>query len=76
MNLLLQLLFGWKFRKRIHIPGVTVNLSKKGISTTLGGRGLSINQGAKGTYLNASIPGTGLYNRVKLDGPKPRRKKK
>lgn len=57
----------WRFSKRIKIiPGVHLNLSKRGISTTIGGRGASINIGKKGTYLNTGIPGTGISNRTKI----------
>ena len=57
------------YRKRIRVlPGVTLNLSKKGISTTIGVKGLSVNFSERGTYLNTGIPGTGLYNRTRIDG--------
>ena len=47
------------YRKRIRVlPGVTLNLSKKGISTTIGVKGLSVNFSERGTYLNTGIPGT------------------
>jgi SpoVK/Ycf46/Vps4 family AAA+-type ATPase len=59
----------WNFRRRIKIlPGVHLNVSKKGVSTTFGVRGASITTGRNGTYLNTSIPGTGMYNRQKIGG--------
>lgn len=59
----------WNYRKRIKIlPGVRLNVSKKGISTTFGVRGVSITNGKNGTYLSTNIPGTGIYNRKKLSG--------
>lgn len=55
------------FRKRTQIlPGVKLNISKRGISTTFGDGGASVSAGSNGTYLNTSIPGTGLYNRQKI----------
>jgi AAA+ superfamily predicted ATPase len=50
------------------MPGIHLNVSKKGISTTFGMRGASITTGKNGTYLNTSIPGTGMYNRQKIGG--------
>jgi SpoVK/Ycf46/Vps4 family AAA+-type ATPase len=59
----------WNFRRRIKIlPGVHLNVSKKGVSTTFGVRGASITAGRNGTYLNTGIPGTGMYNRQKISG--------
>ena len=57
----------WNYRKRINIlPGVRLNVSKRGFSTTFGVRGASITTGKNGTYLNTSIPGTGIYKRQKI----------
>lgn len=59
----------WKFRKRIKIiPGIHLNISRKGISTTIGVRGASVNIGPNGTYLNTGIPGTGIYDRQRISG--------
>lgn len=59
----------WSFRRRKTIlPGVHINIGKKGVSTTIGPRGASMTFGPNGTYLNTSIPGTGLYNRKKIEG--------
>lgn len=58
---------GFRFRKSFKIiPGVRLNIGKKGLSTTVGGRGLSVNIGKKGAYLNAGIPGTGISYREKI----------
>lgn len=58
-----------RFQRRIKIlPGVKLNISKKGISTTIGPRGLSVNTGKRGTYLNTGIPGSGISSRTKLSG--------
>jgi len=59
----------WNFRRRIKVlPGVRLNVSKKGVSTTFGVRGASITTGKNGAYLNTGIPGTGIYNRQKIGG--------
>jgi Protein of unknown function (DUF4236) len=60
----------WSYRKRIKIiPGVYLNVSKKGISTSIGVRGASVTFGQNGTYLNTGIPGTGLSHRQKISSP-------
>ena len=52
---------GWRFRKSIRIiPGVRVNLGKKGASVSLGGRGLTHTVGPKGSRTTVGIPGTGI----------------
>ncbi|QHS62894.1 DUF4236 domain-containing protein [Chitinophaga agri] len=57
----------WSYRKRIKIiPGVHLNISRKGISTTIGVKGASLNIGPGGTYLNTSIPALGIRNRQRL----------
>jgi len=59
----------WSFRRRIKIiPGVHMNLSKRGISTSIGVKGASLTLGQNGAYINTSIPGTGFYNRKKISG--------
>ena len=60
---------GWGYRKRIKIlPGIHLNISKKGISTNIGIKGANVTFGSKGTYVNTGIPGTGLYRRDKVSG--------
>ena len=60
---------GWSFRRRIKvIPGVYLNVSKRGVSTTVGVRGASLTFRGDGTYANAGIPGTGISNRQKISG--------
>ena len=57
----------WSFRRRIKvIPGVYLNLSKKGVSTSLGVRGASLTFKSDGVYRNLGIPGTGIYSRQKI----------
>ncbi len=55
---------GWSYRKRIKIiPGVHLNISKRGISTTIGVRGASVNFSSSGTRVNTSIMGfSNSYN--------------
>lgn len=58
---------GWQFRKAFQIlPGVRLNLSRRGISSTLGSSPFSINVGKRGVSRTISIPGTGLYHRAPL----------
>jgi hypothetical protein len=50
-----------RFNRRIKLlPGVTLNLSKKGISTSLGPHGAKITVGHGKTRMTAGLPGTGL----------------
>jgi len=51
----------WLFRRRIRIlPGVHVNLGKRGISLSLGPRGLKTTFGKKGVRTTVGLPGTGI----------------
>lgn len=61
---------GFRFRKSFKVmPGVRVNVGKKGISSvTVGKRGASISTGKQGTHANLGIKGTGLSYRTKLGG--------
>ena len=60
---------GWTFRRRIKvIPGVYLNVSKRGVSTTVGVRGASVTFRGDGTYANVGIPGTGFSSRQKISG--------
>lgn len=61
---------GWRFRKSFKIlPGVRVNVGKKGISSvSVGKRGASVSVGKRGTHANVGIPGTGLSYRTKIGG--------
>lgn len=61
----------WSFRKRIKIiPGVHLNISKRGISTTIGVKGASVNFGPRGTYVNTGIPSLGFHTRHKVSDGK------
>ena len=53
---------GFRFRKSIKVlPGVRLNLSKRGIGTSVGVKGLHVSTGPSGPRVSASIPGTGIY---------------
>ena len=61
---------GFRFHRSIKLlPGVRINLSRRGVSTTIGMRGASVNVGPRGTYLNTGLPGTGISSRTRLDSP-------
>jgi hypothetical protein len=63
---------GWRFRKSFKVlPGVKLNLSRRGLSATLGGSPFSVNIGAAGVYANASIPGTGISYRQRIGRTQP-----
>jgi hypothetical protein len=62
---------GFRFRRSVQlIPGVRLNLGKRGASLSIGGRGASLNVGKRGIYGNVGIPGTGLSYRERLDLPR------
>jgi hypothetical protein len=60
---------GFRFRRRIKIlPGIIINLSKKGLSSlSLGGRGATMNISKKGTKNTFGIPGTGFSYQTKTE---------
>jgi hypothetical protein len=60
---------GFRFRRRIKIlPGITINLSKKGLSSlSLGGRGATMNISKKGAKNTFGIPGTGFSYQTKTE---------
>ena len=52
---------GFRFRRSIRLlPGVKINLGKKGASLSVGGRGATVNFSAKGRRTTLGIPGTGI----------------
>ena len=53
---------GFRFRKIVGLlPGVRLNVSKRGISSlSIGGKGLTYNIGKKGTRTTGGLPGSGL----------------
>src|SRR5579872_1487326 len=58
----LEAAVGWRFRRSLRIlPGVRVNISKRGFSSvSIGRRGLTMNVGRKGTKETIGLPGTGI----------------
>jgi Protein of unknown function (DUF4236) len=60
----------WRFRKRLRIiPGVWINLSKKGGSLSVGGHGLTANISKKGVRETVGLPGTGISYQTKRIWP-------
>jgi hypothetical protein len=61
---------GFRFRRRIRIlPGVTLNLGKRGVSTSIGVRGAHVTVGPTGTRTTVGLPGTGLtYTELRKPG--------
>lgn len=52
---------GLRFRRSIKIvPGVRVNLGKKGASVSVGRRGANVTVGKTGVRTTVGLPGTGL----------------
>lgn len=62
---------GFIFQKRIKVlPGVTLNLSKKGVSTSVGIKGARATVGHGQTRLTAGLPGSGLsHTEVRSNTP-------
>ncbi len=59
----------FRFRRSVRlIPGVRVNLGKRGISLSGGMRGANVTLGRGGLYANAGVPGTGMSVREKISG--------
>jgi hypothetical protein len=58
---------GWRFFHRVRLmPGVTLNLSKRGASTSVGVRGAHLTVGPNGATVSAGISGTGLSWRQRV----------
>ena len=52
---------GWRFQKRKKlVPGLTLNLGKRGASLSAGPRGAKVNVGRWGLAATVSLLGTGL----------------
>lgn len=52
---------GWRFQRRKRLlPGLTLNLGKRGGSLSLGRRGAKVNVGRRGATGTVSLLGTGL----------------
>jgi hypothetical protein len=52
---------GWRFQKRRRIvPGVTLNLSRRGAGMSVGRRGAKVSAGPRGLIATLTLIGTGL----------------
>ena len=52
---------GWRFRKRKKLlPGVTLNLGKRGAGLSVGPRGAKVSAGPRGLGATVTLLGTGL----------------
>jgi hypothetical protein len=52
---------GWRFqRRRKLLPGLSLNLGKRGASVSAGPRGAKVNVGRRGAQATVSLLGTGL----------------
>ncbi len=52
---------GFRFRKSLSIlPGVRLNIGKKGLGISAGVKGARVGVGSKGAYTSVGIPGTGI----------------
>lgn len=52
---------GWRFQgRRELLPGVTVNVGKRGPGFSVGRRGARVSMGRRGTTATLSLLGTGL----------------
>ena len=52
---------GWRFQKRKKlIPGITLNVGKRGASVSAGPRGAKVNAGTRGVGATLTLLGTGL----------------
>lgn len=52
---------GFRFRRTIKImPGVRLNVGKKGVSVSAGRRGANVTVGKTGVRTTVGLPGTGL----------------
>lgn len=51
----------WNFRRRVKLlPGVTLNIGKRGVSTSIGPRGARVTYGHGKRRTTVGIPGTGI----------------
>jgi hypothetical protein len=52
---------GWRFQRRKKLlPGLTLNLGKRGASLSAGPRGAKVNVGRRGAQATVSLLGSGL----------------
>ena len=60
---------GFRFQKRIRIlPGLSLNLGKRGVSLTIGSRGLKTTISSRGVKHSIGLPGTGIRYETSYKG--------
>lgn len=60
---------GFRFQKRIRIlPGVSINLGKRGTSVSIGPRGLKTTISSRGVKHSIGLPGTGIRYETSYGG--------
>jgi len=63
-----------RFRRSVRLmPGLRLNVGKRGVSLSAGGRGASMTFGKRGTYTNFGVRGTGMSVRQRVGGSSARR---
>lgn len=63
-----------RFQKRIKLlPGIKINLSRRGMSLSIGKPGATLNLGIRGAKITAGIPGTGISHTESLNRREPQR---
>lgn len=69
---------GWRFHRSFKvIPGLRLNVSKRGLSTSIGGAPFTLNVRPRGVTGTASLPGTGLsYRHQFSSGRRPMARRK
>ena len=60
----------FRFRRRVGLPGLHLNLSRSGVSATVGLPGFRLTLG-KRPAINVGIPGTGISFRESLGSTRP-----
>ena len=60
---------GFRFQKRISIlPGISINLGKRGASVSVGPRGLKTTISSRGVKHSIGLPGTGIRYETSYGG--------
>jgi Protein of unknown function (DUF4236) len=64
---------GFRFRRSIKLlPGIRLNIGKRGVSTSIGVRGVHVTFGKTGTRTTVGLPGSGI-SYTHLDKPRHER---
>ena len=62
---------GFRFRRSFRLlPGIRLNLGKRGVSTSVGVRGTHVTFGSSGTRETIGVPGTGLSYTEQTSAPR------